>query len=157
METAYLIKPNPIGRPSEYDPKYCDMLIRHCEQGLTIETFAASIDRHRSVVNRWANANEDFREAMDIAKDKHRLFYERIVANSALCGDELGRSKSATWMLEKTQRKDFGRDPSVNLHTHNHAGEQTMNIVDIKVLSLETKKALARDLMDRKELVDAED
>lgn len=156
MPHAYVITPNPIGRPSTYDPKYRDMLIAHCEQGLSIETFAASIGKHRSVINRWAVENEDFKEAFELAKDKHRLFYERIIAKAALCGDELGGAKSAQWMLERTHREHYGRDQAINLHTHNHLGGQTTNVVDVKVLSLDTRKRLAKELMQRRELLDVE-
>lgn len=156
MPHAYVITPNPIGRPTTYDPKYCAMLISHCEQGLSIETFAASIDKHRSVINRWTTEHEDFKEAFELAKDKHRLFYEKIIAKSALCGDELGGAKSAMWMLERAHREHYGRDPATHHHTHNHIGGQTTNVVDVKVLSLETKKRLAKELTQRRDLIDVE-
>lgn len=45
-----------IGRPPDYKPEFCQMLIDHMAEGLSYETFAAVIKTSRKTLYNWENA-----------------------------------------------------------------------------------------------------
>lgn len=65
-----------VGRPSKYDPKFCDMLIEHMAKGFSYETFGASINVAQSNVKNWEDAHPEFQASKKEAFDKCRLFWE---------------------------------------------------------------------------------
>jgi hypothetical protein len=69
-----------VGRPTKYDPKYCQMLIEHMAKGLSYETFGASIKVAQSTVERWEQ-HEEFSGAKKEAFDRCRLFWENVGIN----------------------------------------------------------------------------
>jgi len=66
------------GRPSKYDPKYCEMLIAHMRKGYTFDAFAGLIEVSRSSLYRWLDDNEDFRDTKDRATALSLLHWEGI-------------------------------------------------------------------------------
>ena len=77
---------NKVGRPTKYDPKYCDMLIQHFKKGYSLKSFGATIGVHPATVFRWLSDKDDegkplypeFIEAREIANSYGLLFYENI-------------------------------------------------------------------------------
>ena len=65
-----------LGRPTAYDPIYCDIVIAYCSQGLSLTAFAGNIGVARSTLNNWMAANPDFLEACKIAMGKRAEFLE---------------------------------------------------------------------------------
>jgi hypothetical protein len=65
------------GRPTSYDPKYCEMLIEHMATGMSFEAFAGLIEVSNKTLYSWAEANPDFLHAKEIAFEKSRLFWEK--------------------------------------------------------------------------------
>lgn len=56
------------GRPSLYDPKYCDMVIDDMSKGYSLTAFAGLIGVARSTINEWIDTHSDFSEAVTRAK-----------------------------------------------------------------------------------------
>jgi hypothetical protein len=54
-------------KPSKYDPKYCEMIIDHCKNGQTIETFAVIACVSRKTLYNWKEQYPEFAEACDMA------------------------------------------------------------------------------------------
>lgn len=71
-------KPNPIGRPSKYDPAYCAQIVEHMAEGASMTSFAAEIDVARSTLNEWAEHHPEFSEAINKAKAKCAAWWERL-------------------------------------------------------------------------------
>lgn len=67
-----------MGRPTKYDPKYCQMLIDHMATGLSFETFGATIDVARATIFNWADEHAEFLDAKKRAFDKCQVFWEKI-------------------------------------------------------------------------------
>ena len=65
------------GRPTKYDPKYCQMVIDHMTDGSSLTSFAAEIDVARSTINEWMYNNPDFSEAVKRGKAKCAAWWER--------------------------------------------------------------------------------
>jgi hypothetical protein len=71
----------PLGRPSKYDPAYCDQVVEFCKQGFSISAFAGHIDVARSTINEWIANYPDFSEAVSRAKSARLLHWEQMALN----------------------------------------------------------------------------
>lgn len=68
----------------KYRPEYCEMLIRHLAQGLSIQTFGGTIGVVRSTVYKWVDEMPEFKEAKLIGLQKAQEFFEkRLIAKVA--------------------------------------------------------------------------
>jgi len=70
-------EPRTVGRPSKYDPSYCDSLIEAMADGYSVTAWAGEIGVSRSRVNAWAEVHEEFREALNVGKAKRLKFWEK--------------------------------------------------------------------------------
>jgi len=69
---------HPGGRPTKYKPEYCEKLIEHMAEGLSFETFAATIGVSRAVLYNWCDAHSEFLDAKNIGKEKSQLMWEHV-------------------------------------------------------------------------------
>ena len=69
---------NPVGRPTDYKPEYCEQLVEHMAKGLTFESFAGVIDTHRGTLYDWKNAHPEFADAHKKAIEKSMLFWDNL-------------------------------------------------------------------------------
>lgn len=58
----------PIGRPTEYDPKYCEMLIEHMGQGGTFKGFAGKLRHTEQTLYNWLKQFPEFLESKKIGE-----------------------------------------------------------------------------------------
>lgn len=65
------------GRPTKYDPLYCEALIEHMAKGLSYEAFAGSIKVAKQTLYDWEKAHPEFLDAKSIAIEQSRLFWEQ--------------------------------------------------------------------------------
>lgn len=75
------------GRPSKYDPKYCDMIVEHMAEGASMTSFAAEIDVARSTLNEWMEDHPEFSDAVKRGKSKCAAWWERLGRQGAQGGD----------------------------------------------------------------------
>lgn len=75
-----------MGRPSLYDPIYCEQLVAHMEDGASVNSFAASIDVCRATINVWANEHPEFLEALSRGKAKCAAWWEKTGRSVASTG-----------------------------------------------------------------------
>jgi len=73
----------PGGRPTVYEPKYCEMLIDHMEQGLSFESFAGVVGTCRSTLYNWADSHPEFLDAKSRGRDLNLLTWEKMFAAKA--------------------------------------------------------------------------
>jgi transposase len=78
--------PRPVGRPTKYEPRFCDMLIADMEDGYSATAFAGSIGVSRATLNLWAEAQPEFMEALNVGKSKRLRFWERTGISVAAKG-----------------------------------------------------------------------
>ena len=76
-----------MGRPTKYDPAYCDAVVEHMSEGASLLSFAASIDVARSTINEWADVHPEFSEAVSRGKAKCAAWWETAGRNLALKGE----------------------------------------------------------------------
>ena len=58
----------PPGRPTKYDAKFCDAVIKYCGTGKSLTAFAGSILVSRDTITEWAKVHPEFSVAINIAK-----------------------------------------------------------------------------------------
>ena len=81
-----------VGRPTKYDPKYCEMLIDHMSQGLSLESFAGELSISKATLYTWLDQHDEFLDARAIGVEKCRAFWERLGVKLAQ-GEIQGNSK----------------------------------------------------------------
>lgn len=66
----------PAGRPSKYDPSYCDLVVKVMGEGLSLTAFAGRIGVDRSTIDEWRNTFPEFSLACRIGQAKRTEFLE---------------------------------------------------------------------------------
>ena len=69
---------NPIGRPSKYDPSYCDKVIEWGKMGYSREHIACELDVSWNTLFSWMDAHPDFLEACEKAKMHEMIYFEKL-------------------------------------------------------------------------------
>ena len=59
---------HPGGRPSKYDPRYCEMVIEDMSKGYSLTAFAGLIGVNRDTIHEWTKEHPEFSEAVTRAK-----------------------------------------------------------------------------------------
>jgi hypothetical protein len=68
-----------VGRPSKYDPKFCELLMEHMKRGLSFLSFAGTIGICFDTLYEWEKQHPEFSEAkkrgvaMSLAWDEELL------------------------------------------------------------------------------------
>ena len=116
------------GRPTKYDPIYCDMVEEEMAGGLSLTAFAGIIGVARSTINEWMAANPDFSEAVNRAKAKRLLQWERKALKVADNGGTGGQSTIIIFGLknmggdEWTEKSETKSTVDLNLGPEIHEG-----------------------------------
>lgn len=72
------------GKPKKYKPEYCEMLIKHMEEGLGFESFGGIVNVDRLTLYRWKESYKEFEEAYNNGWTKCFIFWERVGRSGAL-------------------------------------------------------------------------
>jgi DNA-binding XRE family transcriptional regulator len=107
----------PAGRPSKYDPAYCEQIVGHLAEGASIASFAAEIGVARSTINQWAEDNPEFSEALKVGKAKCAAWWEERLRDIAKQGGGPGASTAVIFGLKNMAADDW-RDKQ----EHEHSG-----------------------------------
>lgn len=102
------------GRPSDYKPEYCDMVIEHMSEGASLTSFAASIRCARSTINVWMEAHPEFSESVKIAKACCAQWWEQVGRKNAVEGS--GNATLVIFGLKNMGAEDW-RDKQEIDHT----------------------------------------
>lgn len=87
ISLSQAIMPKPIrirwkatkaGRKYKYKKKYCAMLIKHCAQGNSIESFSAIIFTPISIIESWKKEHPEFNEAAQIGHSLALAWWESL-------------------------------------------------------------------------------
>lgn len=65
------------GRPTDYDPAFCDRVIELGRQGASKAEMAAELECARSTFALWEGAHEEFSEAVKHAVDLSQAWWEK--------------------------------------------------------------------------------
>lgn len=106
----------PEGRPSKYDPAYCDAVIEHMEEGASLTSFAASINVSRSTVTEWAAVHPEFSAAVNVGKAKCAAWWEKVNRGIAREGGGTGSAQACALGLKNMAREDWVERSEVDLN-----------------------------------------
>lgn len=132
-----------IGRPSDYDPKYCKDIIEHMKRGGSIESFGAFLAEKygddfaasKSTVYRWLANNEEFRDAKDIGQVHSLKFFEDI-GNRGMLGQlrtissEVITGTGKNKKVDRKYRTAFFQERVWSMNMKNRFGWQDRKAVD---------------------------
>lgn len=106
----------PAGRPSKYDPAYCESIVSFCQDGSSISSFAASIGVSRSTITEWGNEHPEFSAAVKAAKTAVAAWYDKAARKNAIEGG--GNATICIFGLKNFDEEDF-RDVQETKHSGN--------------------------------------
>jgi hypothetical protein len=102
------------GRPSDYRPEYCDMIVEKArELGLSVTAFAGLIGVSRESVYAWMKAHSEFSDACSRAKSARVLWWELKLGRS-----RKGAEVTASIFALKNADPVEWRDVRHTEHTH---------------------------------------
>jgi transcriptional regulator with XRE-family HTH domain len=133
----------PAGRPSKYDPAYCDQVEEAMAEGYSLTAFAGKIDVSRSTINEWMENHPEFSEAVSRAKAKRLLKWEEIGLGVARNGGGTGSATVVVFGL-----KNMGGDEWADVQRSEITGKdgapiRTESQVDLSGLTADQLRALA--------------
>jgi len=67
---------NPVGRPTEYDPSYCDKVIELGMLGKSFEQMSAQLNVSYRTLCRWRDTHEEFCHALEDAQALSQAWWE---------------------------------------------------------------------------------
>lgn len=114
------------GRPTKYDPKYCDEIITFLEEGYSVTAWAGSIRVARSTVYKWAEEHPEFSDALNIAQAVSALWWEDRLRENAEKGE--GNATAAIFGL-KNRAADDWRDKR-ELDNTSSDGSMTPTVIE---------------------------
>jgi hypothetical protein len=106
------LKPG-LGRPSEYRPEYCQLVIEQMGQGLSLTAFAGSILVARDTVYGWISAHRDFSDAVARARAARTLWLEQKLLKS-----RKGAETTAAMFALRNAQPDEWKDVRSVQHQH---------------------------------------
>lgn len=112
-------KKRPVGRPSEYEERFCDELEEFMARGYSFTAFAGSIGVCRATLDNWAEAHPEFLGARNRAKAKRLMHWETAGLKVAEKGGGPGTAQMIAFGLKNmgdgewvdlTKREVTGKD-----------------------------------------------
>lgn len=67
-----------MGRPSKYDPSYCDLVIEMGKEGASLAVMGSAIGVDRVTLLDWAKVHPEFSTALRLAKLHEQAWWEKI-------------------------------------------------------------------------------
>lgn len=95
------------GRPSDYDPSYCDEAVTFLADGFSLAALAGHLNVARSTVYKWVDEHPEFSDAVKRGQAKAVLWWERANRNLAATGE--GNATACVFGL-KNRASDEWRD-----------------------------------------------
>lgn len=77
----------PAGRPSKYDPAYCEQAVEFLGKGHTITALAGSLGVHRDTIYAWAKEYSDFSDALARGEAARAKVWEGFALDAARNGN----------------------------------------------------------------------
>jgi len=111
----------PGGRPTLYDPKFCQMLIDHMAGGLSFESFAGVIGTCRDTLYNWAKEYSEFFDAKKQGFAKNRLYWEKAGNAGMYMGGKENPFNATVWIFNMKNRFGWAdRTEQTGTITHKH-------------------------------------
>lgn len=114
--------PNPVGRPTKYEPRFCDELIVCMGLGFSLTAFAGEISVSRATINNWMAEFPEFLEATRVGQAKRTRALEKTLIDG-----ESGPKVTGHIFALKNADPDGWRDKQ----EHEHSGDFRVVMQDL--------------------------
>ena len=94
----------PVGRPSLYDPKYCEEVVALGRIGKSVEQIAANLNVSLRTIYQWRDNHEEFLHALDDAKTYEQAWWEEQAAAYMVENKESDRLNATLWSRSMAAR-----------------------------------------------------
>ena len=94
----------PVGRPSTYDPAYCEQAIELGKLGKSTEAIGAIIGCGTATLYRWRDEHPEFREALELAKEFELHWWEDIAQVHMIENKESDKINASIWSRSMAAR-----------------------------------------------------
>jgi len=94
----------PVGRPSLYDPAYCERIIELGRLGKSIEQIASQIGVGTKTMYNWRDEFPEFLRALEMAKELELDWWENIAQNMMVENKDGSKLNSAIWSRSMAAR-----------------------------------------------------
>jgi hypothetical protein len=94
----------PVGRPSAYDPAYCERAIELGKLGKSTEAIGSILDVGTATLYRWRDEFPEFREALETAKDHELRWWEEQAQAYMVESKDGNRLNASIWSRSMAAR-----------------------------------------------------
>lgn len=98
---------HPGGRPSTYNPKYCQVAVDFLRDGYSVTALAGHIGCARSTIFKWAETHEEFSDALTTGQALAALWWEDRLRDVAVKGGEKGAASAAIFGVKNRSREEW--------------------------------------------------
>ena len=94
----------PVGRPSLYDPKYCEEVIALGKIGKSTEAIGAILGVGTKTLYNWRDQNPEFLHALELAKEFELQWWEDIAQTHMVENKESDKLNATIWSRSMAAR-----------------------------------------------------
>lgn len=96
-----------MGRPTKYDPTFCDKVIACGEEGDTLAAMAEACDVHRETLNDWIDEHPEFSDAVKRGLQKAQIWWEKKGRVATFGGVEGFNATSYIFQMKNRFKQDW--------------------------------------------------
>ena len=94
----------PVGRPSTYDPAYCEQVIELGKIGKSTEAIGAIIGCGTKTLYNWRDQHPEFLQALELAKEFELHWWEDIAQTHMIENKESDKINASIWSRSMAAR-----------------------------------------------------
>lgn len=94
----------PVGRPTLYDPAYCEKVIELGRLGKSVEQICYHLNVSLRTIYTWRDAHEDFLHALEDAKTLEQAWWEEQAAAYMVENKESDKLNASLWSRSMAAR-----------------------------------------------------
>jgi len=94
----------PVGRPSTYDPAYCEQVVELGRIGKSVEQIASRLNVSLRVLYDWRDKHEEFMHAMELAKQHELDWWETMAQTHMVENKESDKLNASIWSRSMAAR-----------------------------------------------------
>lgn len=128
-----------VGRPTVYKPELGVQILELMEQGLSLFAACGDLNINRSTVYLWQENNPEFKELMELAKQKRQSFLEKRLMNDAATGP----MATSTIFALKNASADWREDSKQQLEVSGPGGTPLFQAITFNVIDSRPSEPLA--------------
>jgi transposase len=94
----------PVGRPTKYDPAFCEQVVELGRIGKSIEQIAANLGVSTRVLFDWRDKHENFLHALEYAKELELDWWETVGQTHMIENKESDKLNASIWSRSMAAR-----------------------------------------------------